>query len=65
MNINVDKFDSILVELATDVGGMCCESAVFIGEINGKPVRLSVMSLDQAEEDHDYHGTNEDRLVLS
>lgn len=68
MNINVDKFYQVLNELNKDIfdyGGISCPSAsVFIGEINGNPVRLTVMTEKEATEEHDYECTNDDHLIL-
>ena len=57
MSINVERIRSIIKDLGNDTAGSCCECSVFIGEIDGKPIRISVMSKHEAEEAHDYEGT--------
>lgn len=56
MKTNLVKFENLIEELSRDVGGSCCEASVFIGEIKGKPVKLTVMSKSEARESHDYNG---------
>jgi len=57
MNINLEKLARTINELERNTRNACCESAVFIGEINDKPVRISIMSNDEAVESHDYEET--------
>lgn len=66
MNINTEKLLRILKELEQDVNDvcMCVESGVFIGEINGKPVKLTVMTSDEAIEAHYYARTMDENLVI-
>lgn len=58
MKIDGEKLKEILKDLANDVGGMCAQSSVFIGEIEGRPIRVSAMSKEEAEEEHDFEGTD-------
>lgn len=59
MKTNIVKFESLLEELASETGGRCCEVAAFIGEIDGKVVRLSVMTKDEALGQHDFEEIDE------
>lgn len=56
MQLNLLRLERLLEELSRDVGGSCFEASVFIGEIKGKPIRLTVMSKSEARESHDYSG---------
>ena len=59
MKTNIVKFESLLEELASETGGRCCEVSAFIGKINGKVVRLSVMTKKEALDQHDFEEINE------
>ncbi len=55
--INTNKLESILTNFSNDIDGITVERSVFIGEINGKPVQITVMSKSEAQIEHDYEGT--------
>jgi hypothetical protein len=57
--IDAEKLESVLKDLRKDVGGMCCEAGVFIGQIRGCPIYLQVMSKDEAEESHDFEAVDQ------
>lgn len=57
MSVDATKLEGILRELTMDVGYACSSSSVWIGEFNGKPVQVSVMSHAEAS-DNDYGGIN-------
>ena len=57
--IRQEKLKTLLTELAKETGGRCLESSVFIGEIAGKPVKVTVVAYEEARECHDYDGTDD------
>ncbi len=57
VEIKLDKLEEVLKTLADETGGRCLETAVFIGTIHGKPIRLTVMTAEEAEDSHDYDET--------
>lgn len=59
MSVDAIKLEGVLRKLAKDVGGYCCDASVFIGEIDGKPVYLTVYERSEAEDCHDYEGTRD------
>lgn len=55
MEIDSEKFIALLRELADGIiSGPACESSVFIGEVDGCPVRVAVMSRQEAKDEHDF-----------
>lgn len=50
MKIDSKRMREIIEDLAGDVRGPCCEASTFIGEVDGKPVRVTVMSAEEGEE---------------
>lgn len=56
MKIDNEKLQKIIKQMSKETSGMCAETSVFIGEINGKPIRLSVMTSNEAEEEHYFEG---------
>lgn len=54
--IDSEKLYQILCDLQQDVGTAlsCTESSVFIGDIGGKPIMVTVMSKREAESEHGY-----------
>jgi hypothetical protein len=58
MKIDTDKLEMVIANLAKLTKGACCSSSVFIGEISGKPIRLEVMLVSEAEDECDYEGIN-------
>lgn len=64
MKIDNEKLEAVLKSLASDVGGMCTAASVFIGEVNRKPVYITVMSKKEAREEHDYEGTPPKHLCI-
>jgi len=56
MQVDLEKLTSKIKELSKDTKGFCLESAVFIGEINGNPIRLSVMQKSEADDEYGYEG---------
>lgn len=64
MKINADKLKQVLEILNKGTGGYCASSSVFIGEINGAPIQLTVMTTNEAQNEHDYAGTLADYLVI-
>lgn len=65
MTIDVKKLTDMLEKLNENTRGSCCESSAFIGEINGKPVRLTVMQIDEAVDEHYYEGTRAEHACVS
>lgn len=59
MKTNTVKLESLIEEFADETGGGCCEVSAFIGEINGKIVRLSVMTKKEALDQHDFEEIND------
>ena len=45
-------------EFAEDVSGRCLETSAFIGEVDGKLIRLSVMTKKEAIDQHDFEEIN-------
>lgn len=64
MKTNLQKFEAIVEELIANTTGPCCESSVFIGEIKGRVIRLSVMTKREAVDVHDFEGLNENRTCV-
>jgi hypothetical protein len=56
MKTNIVRLEKIIEELSNDVIGRC-EATAFIGEVDGNPIMLTVMSKDEAIHSHDYTGT--------
>ena len=59
MKINIVKLESLIEEFSAETGGRCREVAAFIGEIDGKVVRLSVMTKKEALDQHDFEEVND------
>jgi len=51
---NLAQFNKLVQDLAKTTGSTCLESSVFIGEVSGKPVRLTVMTYEEAVAEHGY-----------
>lgn len=59
MKTNIVKLESLIEDFAAETGGGCCEVSAFVGEIDGKIVRLSVMTKEEALNQHDFEEINE------
>ena len=59
MKTNLSKLERLIKEFADETGGICCEKSAFIGEIDGKIVRLSVMTKIEALDKHDFEEIND------
>lgn len=59
MKTNIVKLEGLIEEFADETGGGCCEVAAFIGEIDGKIVRLSVMTKKEALDQHGFEEIND------
>lgn len=57
MKIDCQKLEKLLSEESESLG-IFCETSFFIGEINGYPVKVAIMTHEQAEVEHDYISTN-------
>jgi len=57
INVDAAHLGDTISSLAKDVGGWCSAASVFIGEVDGKPVRVEVLRMAEAVEEHDYEGT--------
>lgn len=64
MKTNLGKLESLVQEFADEVGGKCCEVSAFVGEIDGKIIRLSVMTKKEAAYQHDFEGINENQRCI-
>lgn len=64
MKIDIEKFEGTLKQLVTDVNSHCCQSSVFIGEVNNRVVMLTVMSKVEAVDGHNYEGIKEQYEVV-
>ncbi len=58
MKTNLQKFEQLVQEFAEDVSGRCLETSAFIGEVDGKLIRLSVMTKKEAIDQHDFEEIN-------
>ncbi len=67
MYIDSKKMEDIINKLSAsiyDYGVISCPaSSVFIGEIDGRPIRLTVMTKDYAKEEHEYDGRKKQHRV--
>ena len=61
MKVNAQKLEALLIELAKTTGyeHRCAATSVFVGEIDGKLVRLSIMEQKHAKDNYDYTGPGE------
>nr|WP_199065006.1 hypothetical protein [Chromobacterium sp. ASV5] len=60
MIVNAEKLAQVIQDLSADCGGWAVSSAAFIGIVNGNPVRIEVMTPDEAEEEHDFDGVGDE-----
>ncbi|QIY81465.1 hypothetical protein [Chromobacterium violaceum] len=60
MKVNAEKLEQIIQELSSEVGGWSCSSSVFVGEVNGNPVRIEVMTPSEAADEHDFDGVGDE-----
>jgi len=58
IEIKTEKLEEVLKTLADETGGRCLETSVFVGAIHGKPIRLTVMTAEEAEDSHEYDETD-------
>ena len=59
MKTNLSKLERLIKEFADETGGICCEKSAFIGEIDGKIVRLSSQTKIEALDKHDFEEIND------
>jgi len=64
MKLNSVKLEEIILELLDDVKYSCVESSVFIGEIKGRPIQISVFKKSEAVDMHYYEGLEDKYTCL-
>lgn len=64
MEISVEKLSDIIKKLEEGTKDCCIESAVFIGEVNGKPIRLSVLQKSEAEDVYGYEPSDNRHIYI-
>ena len=59
MKTNLYKLERLIQEFSDETCRRCCETSAFIGETDGKIVRLSVMTKKEALDQHDFEEIND------